>query len=915
MISQEDINKLLHDSSFSVAKSSRESDSLFLPYAVHTLDTMGIASVIYNKNFSSFTRQWLMKTMDLDDELVEQIMLFLAGIHDIGKLQISFQQMICGNIDNYEIEENNWWIAKARELNNLKYDSHCNHTRVGAAILEQLKVGNNVIRQIVEDHHGRKKGKKSLKLLNNYAREIGGNSLEEISTIWKRVVEDIRNIAGLESYDLLEKVSWEVFFFLTGFIEVCDWIASNEKYFPLIESYSELEGWDENRRVKEGLKGVNIALPWTSNHFMMDDSDFSECFGGDMKPRPFQQAILDIGNYEENIGLVICEAPMGEGKTEAALALSDLLAAQCGSGGLFIGLPTQTNTNSMFSRIKSWSFHEAAMGEAQYSIRLANGKARFVDEYNKLRYPKDEENRLYIQKWADTSQLAMIPNFVVGTVDQLLMGALKYKGVFFRHVGLVGKIVIVDEVHMYDSYMQTYLKRILNWLGSYNIPVILLSATLSVDKRQSFFEAYIKGMQKDEYYEVNFPKQDTVYPKITYTSNYEIKTRYVTQTAMNLSVSVKHVPSDFNLAEFIQNKLSDGGCAAVIVNTVRKAQEIGSLLNEVLPADYVVQIFHAQFIQEDRTKIEKDILRRAGKDSTAKERKKYVVVSTQLLEVSLDLDFDLMISEMASADSLLQRMGRLHRHRLHDHIRPEQLQVPEFYIFDHQPDEWGKGTKEIYSRWLLWRTLKYLPKKVNVPQDIPAIVEKTYSQIFGEEMINQKAKEWHDDYERKNQSLEGQAKTFGLSPADLDFNVETAIEASMTDEDESGMQAVRNIRDTIEVILIKTDFEENIWFVSDLNNQDPMDMNEKLNDDQCRLFEKQKVRLPISVSKDLNSTISELEQSTMHYLKTMIIGTSLEGELFLLLDHNGKGGLGDSNMIYDSYYGLREQRKEKNERE
>lgn len=160
-----------------------------------------------------------------------------------------------------------------------------------------------------------------------------------------------------------------------------------------------------------------------------------------------------------------------------------------------------------------------------------------------------------------------------------------------RHLGLAGKVVIIDECHAYDAYMNCYLDRALEWLGWYKVPVILLSATLPARRRAELIEAYQQKRRPDPDAPWRF---SCGYPLLTWTDGAEVK-----QTVIPLDTpgqTVKLTPlTEAELPGLLRRKLAEGGCAGVIVNTVKKAQKIAQLLRESLP-DKEVQLFHAQFL-------------------------------------------------------------------------------------------------------------------------------------------------------------------------------------------------------------------------------------------------------------------------------------------------------------------------------
>ncbi|MGP1406631.1 DEAD/DEAH box helicase family protein [Filifactor alocis] len=216
-------------------------------------------------------------------------------------------------------------------------------------------------------------------------------------------------------------------------------------------------------------------------------------------PKSFQEKISNEISKLEQPGLVIIEAPMGLGKTESALEAAEQLAEKTGRSGLLFGLPTQATSNGIFPRINSWLNSVAQDSEENLSIRLVHGKASLNEEFtdipnsNNINIDESDEGSVFVNQWFSGRKTSALDDFVVATVDQLLMIALKQKHLALRHLGISKKVVVIDEVHAYDAYMGIFLFRAIEYLGAYHVPVVLLSATLPSDIRKNLVQHYMKG--------------------------------------------------------------------------------------------------------------------------------------------------------------------------------------------------------------------------------------------------------------------------------------------------------------------------------------------------------------------------------------------------------------------------------------
>lgn len=464
-------------------------------------------------------------------------------------------------------------------------------------------------------------------------------------------------------------------------------------------------------------------------------------------------------------GLLIIEAPMGNGKTEASLLCAEVMAAKSGAGGVAYLLPTMATSNAMFSRVEEWlKTVPDSKGGSMQSMQLLHSKASLNPDYSKLRswgstWMGDEaeayvEEGVIAHQWFAGKKRGLLSSFVVGTVDQLLMAALKVKHVQLRHLGLAGKVVVVDEVHAYDAYMNTYLDRILTWLGAYGVPTILLSATLPANRRGELIRAY-RG--KDRKSARNNSRRKDIpqapceesgcpaYPLITavtYTGSLDQGMyRMCEDLSAGTNVIVQEMEDDDRaLVAQLNDLLSDGGCACVLRDTVSRAQSAYQKLRKAFGVS-CVKLVHSRFIAVDRMRNDAELLCLLGPDSDSRPDK-LIVVGTQVIEQSLDIDFDVMITDIAPIDLLLQRMGRLHRHQRGEgqSHRPEKLRQARCYVvgvedWSEAPPRLAKGIDSVYPKALLWRSMLALRTKadgsdaatINLPHDIAMLVGLVYS--------------------------------------------------------------------------------------------------------------------------------------------------------------------------------------------
>lgn len=431
--------------------------------------------------------------------------------------------------------------------------------------------------------------------------------------------------------------------------------------------------------------------------------------------RGVQQACEDLGKSPDAFYLI--EAPMGEGKSEAALYLALQQMRRYNADGFYMALPTSASSNQMFSRVNYMLSSQSAG-----SARLLHATAWMLDESTPEDPAQinndDAELSIDILRWLSPLRRGLLSQFAVGTVDQAMLAVLMVRYGVLRLLGLSSKVLVLDEVHAYDTYMQTIIERLLSWCRALEIPVILLSATLPQEKKRALLAGYGASMEAP---------LSSEYPLITSVSAHG----GVTQTAIK-RVHMKRTYRLFlhpffgdpeQTAMLAERLAQDGGCICVMMNTVKRAQQVYLALKQ-RSLDVIYMLFHARFPYEDRQRIERECVSFFGK-STSGRPKKCILVSTQVLEQSIDADFDALITDIAPIDLLLQRMGRVHR--FDNMPRPDCLAAPQIHVLN-EPSGRYDG-QAVYASLLMRRTEALLRERdcIETPEDIRSCVERVYT--------------------------------------------------------------------------------------------------------------------------------------------------------------------------------------------
>jgi len=407
---------------------------------------------------------------------------------------------------------------------------------------------------------------------------------------------------------------------------------------------------------------------------------------------------------------------------------------------VFVALPTQATTNAMFERVTSWLTSILGDEPQKLGIQLAHGKNNLNESFVKLLdrgksplevHDDEEDMGLHASRWMGQRWRSTLSPVVVGTIDQVLLAALKSRHVLVRHLGLMGKVVIIDEVHAADEYMETYLEAALTWLGMYGIPVVLLSATLPPARRRALLDVYRRGRGSSG------EDADSVegvigYPVISTVSSAGVRVHEIAgeaEVAKRIIPTLASAPQQ--IADLLERELVDGGCAVVIRNTVREAQETYEAVKATFGSEQTT-LLHSRFLAAERASRDRLMLELFGKGSTRRPQR-HVVVATQVIEQSLDVDFDLMLTDPAPMDLILQRIGRLHRHERAD--RPVGLREARCLVLVEDlfavPWAYSTGTDHVYSRHAVLRTLGILSDRgemrVCEPIDYAQLTALAYS--------------------------------------------------------------------------------------------------------------------------------------------------------------------------------------------
>lgn len=723
-----------------------------LPY--HCLDVAAVGHSLLLNNPA--LRHKFAAITGLEEQICLRWLVMFLALHDIGKFSETFQNLRTDILKILQgITSKKEYTVRHDSLGNLFLKSYFEKGNIIFRAMPDVSFDEwqDVVLAIVRaftGHHGeppQMKGPNGMPL--NYTRFFG----EGDSAVATRFVQDVGiMICGQPEdfilpcpYDLevmMKKASW----LMAGFAVICDWIGSNSKWFPFTSVQMRLDEYWETCAVPQAARailtaGINSGCP------LSGPPVFSGLFPFIPSPTPLQ-AFIDkcpIGNSPQ---LFVLEDITGSGKTEAALLLAGrLMAAGCGNG-LFVALPTMATSNAMYARLAD-VYRRLFMAETTPSLVLAHSARHLSENFmasigGQGKYDKDDETATaQCSSWlADNRKKAQLADVGVGTLDQALLAILPARFQSLRLFGLSNHILIIDEVHAYDPYMNKLLQNLLTFHSALGGSAILLSATLPTRMRRDLISAFAHGCDDHQQLE----QKIQAYPLATsYTKETGIHETPIEATPQRqCSVNLLLVNEESKIVKHILEAAKKGRCVCWIRNTVYDALAGHAILKEKLSKDSLI-LFHARFALGDRLAIEDAVLTAFGKTSTESARSGKVLIATQVVEQSLDLDFDFLISDLAPMDLLIQRAGRLHRHTRDEKGNlltegPDLREPPCMIIHGPSPDEsadnkWFKSffpkAAFVYpSHGCLWLTVKLLAEKklLRMPDDARPLIEAAYSE-------------------------------------------------------------------------------------------------------------------------------------------------------------------------------------------
>lgn len=730
-----------------------------LPY--HCLDVAAVGVVYLRRNAS--LRRLLMDALGVKSEqALSGWLAFWLALHDLGKFSEAFQsqrpdlfQQLRGRTPDPD-----------KPYGGVRHDSLGMLTwreRLRTLACEEGWFGTDTAdwgegidwwALAVTGHHGEPPRILSTRWRTWFHPKEDWAAISEFVTALRELllVDGAADVPSASDADLFERVGQYLSWWVAGVTVLADWLGSNTDYFPYrsdCEGPSDLSDyWAFAQECAEHALSESGVLPQDS----VSELAFSELFPAIVTASPLQRWADEL-ELPSGPQIYLLEDVTGAGKTEAAVMLAHRLMAAGAADGFFVGLPTMATANAMYQRIAD-VYSRLFSGNA--CLTLAHGNRNLVESFaasvvtagpeESDSAQSDETASARCSAWlADHNKRALLAAAGVGTIDQALLAVLHSKHQSLRLLGLFRKVLIVDEVHACDPYMQTVLESLLEFHALAGGSAILLSATLPTTMKRRLIGAFAAGR-----------RQET--PEVT-TGDFPLVTSWQSDTPMTCvqqaiatrddvrrQLAVRYVSDEEEAIRGISDALAAGKCVCWMRNTVADAMAAYTHFRGLLPAEKII-LFHARFCLDDRLRVEEAILHHFGKASAPELRGGRLVIATQVAEQSLDADWDFVVTDLAPIDRVIQRAGRLQRHprdsegrRLPDQRARDQRGTPCIWVFgpvwDEKPgphwfkDAFPKSAAVYPHHGRLWLTARRLREGgISMPEDSRSLIEG----VFGDD--------------------------------------------------------------------------------------------------------------------------------------------------------------------------------------
>jgi CRISPR-associated endonuclease/helicase Cas3 len=722
--------------------------------AYHCLDVAAVGQQLLLHD-SNLLRKIIPSDVFNDDPEREQwcvgVVTFLLALHDIGKFSDRFQNLIpellkelkgYSSDRTYTVHHTDMGrLLFEKEIWQKIWDSDWFHLDPNDDRSDWKDVWNPWF-FAVTGHHGIPPEKPEPPISMLFEDENRQSAIlfsEECAMLFLKTKFPDHRVFSEKYLSEFSRASW----LLAGLAVLSDWIGSNNDHFSYHSTAMPLEKYWKEYAIPQAENAIRAfgILPGT----VSSETGMHALFPDLQTPTPLQ-SFAETCEIPPTPQLFIIEEATGSGKTETALVLAHRLMAQGLAEGIYFGLPTMATANAMYDRMGK-AYGHLFSRDSHPSLVLAHSGSKLSEKFrqsigysdrmvSEQEHPGEMSASTQCTAWlADNRKKALLAQVGVGTIDQALIAVLPLHHQSLRLLGLSRNILIVDEVHAFDTYVERVLEKLLEFHAAMGGSAILLSATLPQAQRQELISAYSSGLgiHCSEVRQSHYPMVTHVTPQTKEPAEYPIQRCEMTHR----TIEVECTDDSSAVMKHLSKAIEDGGCACWVKNTVDDAIETYQTLSKLFGNKNVL-LFHARFTMGDRIKKENEVLKLFGKDSTPEIRKGRILVATQVVEQSLDLDFDFMVTDLAPMDLIIQRSGRLHRHN--DLAKRGNRGVPRLVVMSPPVSEkpmyewystlFPKGAYVYPNHGQLWLTARLLAerKKITMPDDARLLIEGTFGE-------------------------------------------------------------------------------------------------------------------------------------------------------------------------------------------
>jgi CRISPR-associated endonuclease/helicase Cas3 len=703
------------------------------PLIRHLIDTGATAEVLWEKLLTPQQINVMLNGFHGGEDLLKDFIVYASAMHDIGKANSHWQR------STLQLPEG-FYNYEGHTLPEYPQDRLRDHSKNSAAYFLTDSIANfskdtqRSISKIVHAHHG------TFSSLLDEQDIIG-------TTPWledqKEIERTVLSVFGFDKdhFSQIEFIKPATALLISGVIILADWIASRSDFILNIEN-------EIDYRIQHKC-ALEQAIKFLSDYGIKSpeykDIEWDSLFP--FTPNSLQKSVIELlDNKERKSGMLLISAPMGMGKTETSLYAASLMSSRCRGNGFWFALPTQATTNAIFERCHTIS---ANLFKESVPISLMHSNSSLVaalDDFTVKRPVASNEpisniddtndDAAYISEYLTERKMGGFSTISVSTIDQLIVADLRFKHNALRWLAIAGKTLILDEIHDFDEYTFEIIQNCVEWAGHLQIPVIVMSATLSGESQRKLIRKY-SGKKIAE--TLTIPDAGIKPPAWVFSNKDEIllsdtilEPKYPTYDLM-----VKEVDGWLSSAKEIVSKNTEK-TILITCHTVDQAIATRNHLSQYAPT-----LLHSRMEPMRKNLVIKELLEITGKNGN---RKPYILVSTQIVQQSMDIDFDILITPLCPLPDFLQRVGRVARH---DRIMDS---LPEIHVLIAPETETDALLP--YDEWELFLTKKILEEigsqKIDIKKSLYRFFEK-YAIV---------AETYSDELSRKKSMSEKNLKTY-----------------------------------------------------------------------------------------------------------------------------------------------------------